>query len=120
MQKALVVGGTSGAGLALTLELLNRGYDRVYTVGKTPPNLLDIPQDLQKMYIEKTSYHQLDLTQDHFDFFDTITDIDTLIITAGFGRVAPFEFLDEVEVDKLIKCNLLAAIRIVKKYQGYP
>ena len=45
-------------------------------------------------------------------------DIDTLIITAGFGRLAPFDTLTQVEITNLVKCNMLASMKIIKKYPG--
>ena len=45
-----------------------------------------------------------------------LTDIDTLIITAGFGRVALLEELTDTEVNNLFKVNCTSAIRILKKY----
>ena len=106
MSKALVVGGNSGIGLAMVLNLLEREYEFVYIVGKDAPRDEDIPAETKLIFGEKTSFQRLDLTQDSLDYLDQITDIDTLLITAGFGRVAPFEELTAVEVDKLVKCNI--------------
>ena len=39
-----------------------------------------------------------------------------MIITAGFGRVARFDELQEAEITNLIKCNFLAISRIIKLY----
>ncbi len=116
MNKALVVGGNSGIGLAVTQQLLKDKDTFVYIVGKQAPELQDIPEDIREDFEQRTIFHRIDLTQDSFEYFDTVKDIDSLIITAGFGRVAPFEDLTEIEVDRLVKCNMLSAIRIIKKY----
>lgn len=116
MRKSLVVGGNSGIGLAMVLRLLEQGVDHVYIAGKDEPKERDIPIQKQAVFAEKTSFYRIDLTQDRFDYFDSVQDIDSLIITAGFGRVAPFEALLETEVSKLIECNMLGVIRIIKKY----
>ncbi len=116
MDKALVVGGNSGIGLAMVLRLLEQGTQHVYIVGKDAPSETDIPAHIKSVFEKNTSFQRLDLTQDRLDYFDAVQDIDCLIITAGFGRVAPFEALTEVEIDKLVKCNMLGAIRIIKKY----
>lgn len=116
MRKALVVGGSSGIGLTTVLSLLRRSYDHVYIVDKNTVNAEAIPDAFSAEFAAKTSFHKQDLTNGDFSYFDTVSDIDTLVITAGFGRVAAFEDLSEVEVDKLIKCNMAAAIRIIQKY----
>lgn len=116
MKKALVVGGNSGVGLAAVLELLSRGYAHVYIVGKGQVAQEAIPAEKQEAFRQSTTFFPLDLTAEDYSVFDTIQDIDTLIITAGFGRVALFEHLTETEVKNLIKCNELAVIQVIKKY----
>ena len=116
MKKALVVGGNSGVGLASVLELLSRGCEHVYIVGKGQVAEEAIPQDRLEAFRQSTSFVNLDLNQENYAIFDEIQDIDTLIITAGFGRVALFENLTETEIKNLIKCNALAAIQVIRKY----
>ena len=116
MSKALVVGGNSGIGLAMVLNLLERGYEHVYIVGKDAPRQEDIPASMAELFAKKTAYQRIDLTQDKLDYLDTVTDIDTLIITAGFGRVAPFEELTATELEKLVKCNMLGPMQVIQKF----
>lgn len=116
MSKALIVGGNSGIGLAMALNLLERGYEFVYIVGKAAPRMGDIPASLKQLFNQRTSFQRIDLTQDRMDILDDITDIDTLLITAGFGRVASFEELTPIELEKLVKCNMLAPMQVIQKY----
>lgn len=116
MKKALVVGGNSGIGLAISISLLKRGYDHIYIVGKDEPSINDVAADDSQVFVEKTSFIKLNLISENYEIFNHIQDIDALIITAGFGRVCLFEELTEAEITNLIKCNTLAAIRIIKKY----
>ena len=116
MKKALVVGGNSGIGLAMVLNLLERGYDFVYIAGKDAPRDEDIPAATQEVFTEKTCFQRVDLTQDNVEFMDQMDDIDTLLITAGFGRVAPFEELTATEMEKLVKCNMLGPMKVIQKY----
>ena len=116
MSKALVVGGNSGIGLAMVLNLLERGYEFIYIVGKDAPRTEDIPNTKKQLFEQKTAFRRMDLTQDCLDYFEEITDIDTLLITAGFGRVAPFQELTATEIDKLVKCNMLGPLQVIQKY----
>jgi glycerol-3-phosphate cytidylyltransferase len=116
MKKALVVGGNSGIGLACVLELLDRKAEHVYIAGKDAPVMQDIPEEMQGCFAEKTSFMRIDLNTEDYTPLDAVTDIDTLLITAGFGRVALFEDLTQTEIKNLIKCNELGAIQVIKKY----
>lgn len=116
MRKALVVGGNSGIGLGITMRLLESGYDFVYIMGKDAPRKEDIPKHKTDIFEKKTAFQRIDLTEAKFAAVDTAEDIDTLIITAGFGRVAPFEELLPAEVEKLVKCNMLGVMMLIQKY----
>lgn len=115
MKKALVVGGNSGIGLAIVLKLLD-DYSHIYIVGKEEPKSDDIPVAYIDDFDEHTSFEKINLISEEYKLFKNITDIDTLIITAGFGRVAPFEELKEAEISNIIKCNQLGVIQIIKLY----
>lgn len=116
MSKVLVVGGNSGIGLAMVVSLLKKPDVFIYIVGKEAPCMTDVPHEVQIEFQKRTTFVRVDLTQDDFDYFKSIQDIDTLIITAGFGRVAPFEELTEVELVKLVECNMLGIMRIIKLF----
>ena len=118
MSKALVVGGNSGVGLAITQELLKKGYEHVYIVGKDNYSDDCITECALEDFKKRTSFNAVNFVNQDYSVFDGIDDIDMLIITAGFGRLATFESLSEVEITNLIKCNLLAPIKIIKRYYG--
>lgn len=116
MKKALVVGGNSGIGLAMVIALINRGYDHVYIVGKDEVNEHDVTGEFLNEFKAHTSSRTLNLVNQEYNAIADINDINTLIITAGFGRVASFEKLTDAEIANLVKCNMMSAIRIVKHY----
>lgn len=116
MKSALVVGGNSGIGLSIVQRLLVENYDCIHIVGKSEPYITDVKPELVTAFQEKTIFYRIDLNEMSYDLFDKIQDIDTLIITAGFGRIALFEELTECEINNLIKCNELGAIQVIKKY----
>lgn len=118
MERALVVGGNSGIGLAAVIELLKKGYEHVYIVGKDMPQDADIPAEMLPVFKSRASARTVNLVNQEYSVFAEIDDIDTLIITVGFGRVAAFESLTEAEITNLVKCNMLSAMQIIKRYYG--
>ena len=109
MKKALVVGGSSGIGLSMAVILASRdSVEKVYIVDKAP-----VPIDC---LTEKIEYHQFDLTSSDYSIFDSFSDIDTLIITAGFGKLALFKDIDEPLISTYFQVNTLPVLRIVKHF----
>lgn len=106
MKKALVVGGSSGVGLSIVNDLVNKGYS---------VTVADIIEP--KLVLENVDYINANLfLEDDLKAFDEINDINVLIITAGFGRVARFEDLTDVEIKKLMEVDAVSIIRIIRKY----
>ena len=116
MKKAAVVGGNSGIGLALTIFLLEKGYDFVSIIGRDAPNEKDIPTKYRNDFFCKSKFYKVNFVNEDYEAFDNVDDIETLIITCGFGRVAPFESLTDDEITNLYRCNLVAITRIIKLY----
>ena len=109
MRTALVVGGANGIGLSIATELANRDdYKKVY--------ILDKAQLDNLVMNEKFEYVQFDLTSQDFSVFDSFDDVDTLMITAGFGRLALFEDLDEQHIVNIINVNTIAVIRVIHHF----
>lgn len=103
MKKALIIGGSNGIGLSIVLNLY--GYDNIYIVDKQAP---DIPLP------SHVSFYQFDLCSGDFSFFNQFEDIDSLIITAGFGRLSLFSDLKEDEIISSFMVNSVAVIRVIK------
>ena len=105
MRKALVVGGASGIGLAIaTLLSAQSDVEKVYIVDRSDVD--------EKWMQSKFECYRFDLNEKDYSIFDRFKDIDTLMITAGFGKLALFKDLEEsyiVENDILIyHCSLEA------------
>lgn len=103
MKKALVIGGSNGIGLAIALELKKRGC-LVNVIDKVNNTLLDESGIL---------FYQANLMDNDFSFLEQFKDIDTLVITAGFGRITPFEDILEQEIQNSFQVNSIAALKVL-------
>lgn len=109
MKRALVIGGANGIGLSIATELVNRNEcEKVYIVDRT------IVAD-ENMH-QKFEAYQFDLTNDDYSFFNQFNDVDTLMITAGFGKLALFKDLDEQYIINSMNVNATAVMRIIHHF----
>lgn len=118
MGNALVVGGNSGIGLALVQQLLHSACERIYIVGKEPVDEQCIPASDLDVYRRKVVFRRINLICGVYAFTEEITDIDTLLITVGFGRVARFDALTPAEVRNLLTVDFSAVAQILHGYYG--
>ncbi len=109
MKRFLIVGGANGIGLAIATELAKRSTtEKVYVVDKAP---------LQDEYkCDKIEGFQFDLTDRDYTFFDQFQDIDALMVTAGFGKLALFKDVDESHIVNSFNVNTVAVIRVIKHF----
>ncbi len=108
-KKAVVVGGSNGIGLAISKKLIDRGYfleicDRLCPEGEVLPT---------------ESYHHIycDLRDFNEEMFYTLAAdeaVEILMITAGIGRVADFQFHHTAEIDKILTVDTLSTLKIVR------
>lgn len=109
MRRALVVGGAGGIGLAIATVLSRReDYDKVYIVDRA-----SLPDGVRNAKFE---YINFDLTASDFSIFDGFKDVDTLMVTAGFGRLALFEDLSEEYIIDSMNVNATAVMRIIHHF----
>lgn len=109
MRKGLVVGGASGIGLAIATELAGRDdFETVYIVDRAM-----VPES---MVHAKFDCHQFDLSSDDYRFFDEFKDVDTLMITAGFGHLALFKELTEDYIVSIMNVNATAVMRLIRRF----
>lgn len=109
MKNALIVGGANGIGLAIATLLAKRSdISNIYIVDKA-----EIPEDCRH---PKFIYIAFDLTSSDYSIFDNFEDINILMITAGFGRLALFEDIPESMIISSFDVNAIAPIRIIKHF----
>lgn len=105
--KALVVGGSSGIGLSMVLNLVRRtDVECVYVVDKA-----EYPCDYTN---EKVVFSQCDLSILDYSVFEGIKEIDALFITAGFGQLKFFQDLSNSYIFDSFAVNALAPIQIIR------
>ena len=108
-KRILIVGGANGIGLSMAMVFNQRTEtEKIYIVDKAP-----LDADYQSDKIES---FQFDLTTDDYSLFDRFNDIDTLIITAGFGRLALFKDVPEEMIQTYFSVNTIPVIRIIKRF----
>lgn len=107
--RALVVGGSSGIGLSIVLNLISRQeYDRVYVIDKaTFPTVY---------FTEKVHAEVCDLSLGNFSCLSKMEDINALYITAGFGHLKFFQDLSESYIQSSFSVNAIAPIQIIRHY----
>lgn len=111
MKRALIVGGANGIGLSIATELAKRDdVEKIYIVDKAV-----VADDCNNAKFESI---QFDLTSEDYSLFDSLQDIDALMITAGFGRLALFRDVAEEHIINSFNVNTVAVMRIIKKYYG--
>lgn len=109
--KALVIGGSNGVGLAVASNLIDKGYD-VIIIDRCAPEEGILPDD-------KSQYKYcdlMDLDEDMIMQYANDFEVNLLMITAGFGRVADFEFFHTAEINKMMTVNSTSTIRIIRLF----
>jgi short-subunit dehydrogenase len=109
MKRILIVGGANGIGLSMAHVLAGRTEtEKVYVVDKAA-----LAEEFRHEKIESV---QFDLTSQDYAIFDRFQDIDGLIITAGFGRLALFKDIPEEMIATYFNVNTIPVIRIIKHF----
>ena len=116
IRKILIVGGANGVGLSIALEMASRNtVEIVYVV--------DVAMMEEKYMHPKIQYCQFDLTTEDYSFFDRFSDINALMITAGFGRLALFRDVSEQHIIDSFNVNTIPVLRLIKRFysklEGY-
>lgn len=106
MNIALIIGGANGIGLAVAIQLAQQ-CKKVIIIDRAEPNV-PIPQNVlfKKENLLLTDYKWLNEYQN----------VDTLFYSAGFGRVTPFETIEDKEIDNSFIVNTIAPFKIIKYF----
>lgn len=109
IKRILIVGGANGIGLSIATELAMReSVEKVYIVDKA---ILS-----EEFNNPKFEVFKFDLTSDDYSFFGRFTDINALMITAGFGKLSLFRDVPEDYIMCSFNVNTIPVLRIVHKF----
>ena len=109
--KALVIGGANGIGLAIAKRLIDLKYN-VIIIDRCHPDKSILP-------LGSYSYVSSDLTEldeDLFLSYEKDSEVSVVMITAGFGRVADFEYFHTAEIEKMMTVNATSTIQIIRLF----
>ena len=111
LKKAVVVGGSNGIGLGISLALTDRGYF-VELVDRSEPCEGVLPDG-------KYRYHFCDLLYLDEDLFKELAsdgDVEVLMVTAGIGRIADFQYHHIAEIKKMLTIDAVSTIQIFRLF----
>ena len=103
--KALVIGGSSGVGFAVSRSLQDRGF-AVKVLGPHKPET-------------DCEYSFCDLRYPDMAQFEELArdeDINTLFISSGLGRLADFQYFGYAEVDKTFTVHTVSVVKILRAF----
>lgn len=107
MKKALVIGGSNGIGLAIALQVAERGAAQVIIVDKDEST---VPLPANVIFVRHN------LLDDDLAFLPDPADVDALVFTAGFGRVAPFESILQAEISNQFQVNAVSPVKVLRHF----
>lgn len=108
-KKAVVVGGSNGVGLAISNELIRRGYFVEICDLCAPEDGILTP--------ELFAYHECNLLYLEEALFEELArdpEVELLMITAGIGRIADFQFHHTAEIGKILTIDTVSTIKLLR------
>ena len=108
-KKAVVVGGSNGVGLAISDELIRRGYF-VEICDLCSPE--DGVLDPDAFHYETCNLCYLD--ESLFEKLAGDPEVELLMITAGIGRIADFQYHHSAEIEKILTIDTVSTIKLIR------
>jgi NAD(P)-dependent dehydrogenase (short-subunit alcohol dehydrogenase family) len=105
---ALIIGGSSGLGLELALQLVEQGWHVIVT-GRTSPNKEDLLFRMLDLSFSSTLIGDLDA------LFDSIPVVDILVYAAGFNQVGTITDLSDQDILDTCSVGIIAPAMILQR-----
>lgn len=111
-KKAIIVGGANGIGASVARQLIKRGYHAV-VLDKVEPALGELPGEGSYTFV---ACNLLFADEEIFKGLAADPSVEVLMITAGYGRVADFEYIHEAEIQNMMQVNAVSAMKIIRHF----
>ncbi|MBQ7907237.1 MAG: SDR family NAD(P)-dependent oxidoreductase [Clostridia bacterium] len=111
MKMAIIVGGANGIGSAVARQLIKRDY-YLLILDKAVPSETELPKD-------HYTYVECNLREPNEDLYKELAadpEVEVLMITAGYGRVADFEYIHTAEIQNMMQVNTVSTIKIIRHF----
>ena len=109
MKKAVIIGGSNGIGLALSKNLIERGYYLEICDRGGPEEGILPAKSFHHNYCDL-----LDLNVELLTSLAADQDVELLMVTAGIGRVADFQAHHIAEIDKMLTVDTVSTLKIFR------
>lgn len=109
MKKAVIVGGSNGIGLAISKNLIERGYF-LEIIDRSGPE----EGVLDQRFFHHNYCDLLDFNEELIYKLSKDPEVELLMVTAGIGRVADFQFHHTAEIQKMFTVNTVSTIKILR------
>ncbi len=109
MKKAVVVGGSNGIGLAISKELIDQGYFVEICSRSAPDNGI-----LNAGMVHHNCCDLLDFDEELFCQLAADKNVSLLMVTAGIGRIADFQYHHIAETEKILTVDTVSTIKIFR------
>ena len=108
-RKAVVVGGSNGIGLAISKDLIDRGYFlEICDISVPETSVLD------KNCYQYNYCNLLDFEESLFYSLAADPCVELLMVTAGIGRVADFQYFHTAEIEKILTIDTVSTIKLFR------
>lgn len=109
MKKAVIVGGSNGIGLAISKNLINKGYYLEICDRSGPEEGILDAESFHHSYCDL-----LDFDEELFTALASDQDVELLMVTAGIGRVADFKAHHIAEIEQMFTVDTVSTIKIFR------
>ena len=105
MEKIVIIGGTSGLGLSLAIELRQR-FDE--------SNILIVGRNKPDEFCDKYNFnfHKIDLSSLNYDW-KFCQNSNYIIYTSGVGKISKFDEIGDEDINKTISINATNVIQLI-------